>query len=473
MLYSTEVAGAALQVEPGSFRDREGRVYYYEGSVYRGISETAYLNWLELSRSAFFKHACQAGKLVVTEEVESQPLRELTGLHWKALLKHEKIPYISYPYEWCFGMLKDAALLQLELMDAALADDIILKDATSFNLQWKGVKPVFIDIPSFETLRDNEPWVGYRQFCQLFLYPLMLQAYKNVAFHNWLRGNIDGIEPADFHRLLSLSDYMKPGILPHVVLHSKLQASHADTETTLKAGIQDAGFNKSLIQANVRKLRQLVERLQWNQTQSEWARYTQQHSYTDADMQAKEDFVRRSTHRSPRRLSWDLGANTGKFSRIAAENSEYVLAMDLDHLAVEYMYQALQKEGVRNILPLVMNMAQPSPNLGWQGKERKNLSERDKPDFTLCLALIHHLVISANIQVSEFIEWLASLGTSVVIEFVTKQDPMVKKLLRNKRDHYADYEEEFFEATLASHFQIVEKQALQSGTRILYYAEPC
>jgi len=189
-----------LQVEPGSFRDRNGRVFYHQGSVYRGLSEEAYRNWQALYQSRFFSEAVQAGQLVPTEVVDKQAFSPETD-QWAAVLKHETIPFVSYPYEWCFGMLKDAAQLQLELMTKALDEGLILKDSTAFNIQWRGPRPVFIDIPSFEVLKPNEPWVGYRQFCQLFLYPLMLQAYKGVPFQSWLRGNIDGIEPTEMARL--------------------------------------------------------------------------------------------------------------------------------------------------------------------------------------------------------------------------------------------------------------------------------
>jgi hypothetical protein len=224
----------ACQAEPGSFRDREGRIYYFDESVYRGISSAAYQNWQKLSASSFFKTACDTGKVIHTAEVDSSVLTQNMGQQWAAVLKHEKVPFISYPYEWSFSMLKDAALLQLELLNSALEDELILKDSSSFNIQWKGSNPVFIDIPSFEILQPNEPWIGYRQFCQLFLYPLMLQAYKNLPFQNWLRGNIDGISPSEINQLMSLKDYLKAGILTHVVLHSKLEATHADTESKLK-----------------------------------------------------------------------------------------------------------------------------------------------------------------------------------------------------------------------------------------------
>jgi ribosomal protein L11 methylase PrmA len=168
---------------------------------------------------------------------------------------------------------------------------------------------------------------------------------------------------------------------------------------------------------------------------------------------------------------WDIGCNVGVFSRIAAERARYVVAMDGDHVAIDRLYRALKADRVPNILPLVVNIADPSPNLGWRNMERKRIDERGRPDLVLALALIHHVVIGANIPLAEFVQWLFDLGGDLVIEFVTREDPMVATLLRNKEDHYHDYHEDVFERTLAAKFQVVKRQSLGSGTRILYYAQ--
>lgn len=467
----------APHFEPGSFRDRTSRVFYQDGAVLRGLSTHAAQEWEVLKTKPFFRQSMAEGKIVQTEQVESpgsspSPHSGRCDEPWSVILKHQAIPLISYPYEWPFSMLQDAARLTLELQAAALNADMTLKDATPFNVQWSGSQPVFIDIPSFERLRAGEPWVGYRQFCQLFLYPLFLQAYKDMPFQPWLRGNLEGIEPTQCAQLMSLRDLFRPGVLSHVVLQAKAQASYARTERNLKKDLRQAGFHKALIQANVSRLQKLVAQLTWKQARSTWSDYTEALPYTEREQHQKADFVRRITHSRRWNLVWDLGCNTGTFSRIAAENAEYVLAMDIDALVIERLYCTLKQEQSSNILPLISNVADPAPNLGWRGLERKALVERGKPDLTLCLALLHHVVISAHIPLREFITWLASLDTALVIEFVTRDDPMVQTLLRHKADHYTDYDLGYFERCLADVCTVTERQPLASGTRILYYGQP-
>ena len=447
-------------------------MFYNSGAVFRGLSKEALRDWEALSSSSFFQRLMAERKIVKTElmDEEDSLTSAFTG-EWAAVLKQETIPFISYPYEWCFGMLKDAALLQLELLLAAIDEGMIVKDSSAFNFQWIGSNPVFIDIPSFERLSTGETWVGYRQFCQMFLYPLFLQAYKDIPFQPWLRGSIDGIPPEYCNNLMSSYDLLRPGVLTHVYLHSKMQAKHAQTQKDVKGDLRVAGFNKDLIKANVNHLRKVIRGLRWKRTRSEWADYVDNTSYTDIDREAKMAFVRDVVISRPWNLVWDLGCNTGTFSRIAAENARYVVAMDADPFAIERLYQALKSEGNATILPLVNNIADSSPNLGWRGQERKALPERGRPDLILCLALIHHLVININIPVRDLVGWLASLGPSVVIEFVTKEDPMVMTLLRNKEDHYADYERNHFESCLSETFSITRRETLKSGSRILYFVQ--
>jgi SAM-dependent methyltransferase len=392
------------------------------------------------------------------------------GEEWAGILKHETVPFISYPYEWSFGMLKDAALLQLELLLAALQEEMILKDASAFNIQWRGTSPVFIDIPSFTRLAPGEPWVGYRQFCQQLLYPLFLQAYKDIPFQPWLRGAIDGIEPEHCKNLMSLRDLLRRGVFLHVHLQNKIQTTYARTESNIRRELAAAGFHKHLIETNAHRLRTLVRKLAWKRTRSVWSDYATANSYSKADHERKVAFVRDVVRTRHWNLVWDLGCNTGVFARIAAENAGYVVAMDADSLAIERLYRALKAERTTTILPLVTNIANLSPNLGWRGLERKGLVERGKPDLTLCLALIHHLVIGANLPLQEFVDWLASLGGDLVIEFVTKDDPMVQTLLRNREDLYGDYEVGYFEQCLSQAFALVQRDPLVSGTRSLYYA---
>ena len=459
--------------EPGSFRDRRSRLFYLAGMPFRGLSDAALTHWETLSSTAFFRRFMQEGKIVRTERLDFAAIPDaITAGEWNAILRHQTIPFISYPYEWCFGMLKDAALLQLDLLLAALDEEMILKDSTPYNIQWRGTSPIFIDIPSFERFSNGEPWVGYRQFCQMFLYPLFLQAYKGAPFQPWLRGQIDGINPEHMNSLMSSRDLFRSGVFTHVYLHARLQRRYAATMQDVKRNLRSAGFRKDFIRSNAHGLRKLVAGLRWQQKSSLWADYAATASYPEGDLGRKAAFLQEIVRLRHWGLVWDLGCNTGMFSRIAAENADYVIAMDADHLAVERLYEALKSENQTTILPLVINLADPSPGLGWRGLERKSLPERGCPELVLCLALVHHIVIGANIPLREFIEWLASLNSSLVIEFVTRKDERVQQLLRHKADIYHDYNQDYFRESLLSYFDLEGMEKIKGGKRLLYYARP-
>ena len=467
-----DASGDALQLEPGSYRDRNGAVFYRDGEVFRGISAKALANWERLSAAPFFRELTALGSIVETARVQRE-LEVQFGGDWAAVLEHARIPFVSYPYEWTFGMLKDATLLHLDLLEAALGAGMILKDSSAYNIQWSGAQPVFVDIPSFELMRRGEPWVGYRQFCELFLYPLMMRAYKGVDFRPWLRGNIDGIPAHALRPLLSTRDLARPGVLMHVLAQNALQRRYSSSPRNVRCSLAEAGFDERMIARNVASLKKIVGRMTATGAKTTWADYAKTHSYDDAEFQAKLGFVREAAAHRHWRLVWDLGCNAGMFSRLAAEHADYVVAMDGDWMAVEHLYLGQQGRADRQkILPLVVNLSDPSPSQGWQGLERKSLPDRGTPDLTLCLALIHHIVIGANIPMREFLSWLASLRTALVIEFVGRDDEMVETLLRNKDDQYADYSLENFEGQLTRHFAIQEKRPLKDGKRWVYFTLP-
>jgi hypothetical protein len=441
--------------------------------VRRALSERGLADWEALATTNLFRDNVAAGRLVATElvgEPDGLPA-ELEGGTVAAVLRHERIPVISYPYEWPFGMLRDAALLELDLLLAALDEGLVLKDASPYNVQWHGSRPIFVDVGSFERLQEGEPWAGYRQFCTLVLYPLLLQAYKGVPFQPWLRGSLEGIEPAEMRALLGFRDRFRRGVLTNVVLHARLEGRYADRE--VKSDLKKAGFNTELIRANARKLRKLVERLEWEPGRTAWSDYGEATPYDEADAAAKDAFVRQAAGLRRRRLLWDLGCNDGRYTRIAAAEADYAVAVDADIAVVEALFRALRAEGSESILPLVGNVADPSPGLGWRGMERRPLADRSRPELTLCLALVHHVSLSGNIPVRAFLDWLADLKTELVIEFPTRDDPMVRRLLTRK-GHAAnpDYETESFERALSERWRVERREVLPSGTRILYRATP-
>jgi hypothetical protein len=456
-------------LEPGSFRDPESRVFYAGDDVYRALSADGLSDFEALEATGLLDDE----RVVRTERASGIVMGEGVLVHEPAaVLRHERIPFVSYPYEWTFSMLKDAALLQLDLLLAALEHDLVLKDSTPYNVQWGGARPTFVDVGSFERRREGEPWVGYRQFCMLYLYPLLLQSAKGVPFHPWLRGSIDGIRPSEIRPLMNFRDRFRKGVFTNVILHAKLEERYADKPQQVKAEVKRV-FKKELFVANVRKMRKLVDRLTWDPPKGVWTAYGERNSYTDADAARKDDFVRAVATSRDWNLVWDIGCNNGRYSRIAAEGAKTVISVDADQGPVELLYRDLREERNEQILTLTMNLADPSPGLGWRGLERKAMPERGRPDLVLALALVHHVAISANVPVKEFIDWLASLGSALVIEFPTREDPMVKQLLAPKRDGlHPDYELGFFERTLNEAFQVERSERSESGTRVLYYARP-
>ncbi len=455
-------------VNAGSFRDRDGRVYHYQERIFRGLSASALENYRQLRQKPFYQRLAESGKVIGTREVavEENPLPEEIQSQWTGFLEHDAVPVVSYPYEWTFSMLKAAASLQLQLVEQAVSSGFTLKDATPYNVQFVDRKAVFIDIPSFEPLQQGEPWSGYRQFCEMFLFPLFLQAYKGCNFQPFMRAAINGIDVQTAAALFGFRDRFRKGVMSHVWLQAKLDRRYGGSSENVRSSLKSAGFNRELILVNVRKMQKLVQKLEWEASGSEWGDYSEFHNYSEDDHVRKEKFIRAAIATEKPAVVWDIGCNTGQFSRIAAAGCRQVLAMDIDHVAVERLF--LDKDTQDNILPLLQNVADPSPNWGWRNCERGDLQSRSRPDMVLCLALIHHVVITANIPLAEFIDWLAGLTDRLVIEYVSRKDDKVKTLLRNKEDKYQDYSRESLEENLARHFRIVQQQEVNNGDRTLY-----
>ena len=455
--------------EPGSFRDPSTMVFYRDQRVLRALDERALGNFRVLAATRLFSEATARGDIVATKEVSDQP----PSGDWMGVLEHERVPFVSYPYEWTFSMMRDAALLQLQLLDDALDEDMTMKDATPYNLQFVGARPTFIDLGSFQRLAAGEPWVGYRQFCTQFLYPLMLRAYKDVPFGPWLRGRIDGVTPIEMRALLSRRDLRRPGVMLHVAMQARAERRLASTDRSVRRELKAAGFRKEMIKANLKGLRRTITRMRWEPA-SAWTGYASTCEHVEVDRPAKTAFVEEALERLAPRLVWDIGANDGHFSRIAARRAETVIAMDVDEPVVDRLYRSLRASGDTTILPLVADLADPSPGLGWEGRERRPLEQRGRPDLVLCLAVIHHLVIGRSIPVARFVDWLAGLGAAVVLEFVDRDDPMVQRLTLNRLEHelHRGYDGAGIRATLQHRFRIEQQVQLPSGHRTMFLLKP-
>ncbi len=456
----------------GSFRDPDGRVFQHAGRIYRALSPSMRDDWDAVSQSHFFRRRINSGGVVASELIASFPTAEFLEGNWAGVLAHETLPFIAYPYEWSFGMLQTAAILQLELLQDALQEDFILKDATPFNVQFRGTQPVFIDVGSFTRYAPGAPWTAYRQFCMQFLYPLLLQAYRHIDYQPWLRGSLAGISPTQCRQLFSWSDLWRRGLFTHVFLHAAMEHHVRVDDLGMSTGLRRSGFDKSLILNNVRGLLKLVSGLRWRPSRSRWSDYDAGCDSSRDDIREKEDFVRRVASQRRRRLVWDLGCNVGRYSRIVADHADFVVAIDGDSVAVDRLFQVLRADGSERILPLRINLADPSPSQGWRGCERSDLAGRGKPDLVLCLAVLHHLVLAENLPLPDVVDWLAELGASAVIEFVERDDPQVRTLLAQRSDGGHAYSQAVFEEALSARFRVCEQRRLSCATRTLYFVEP-
>lgn len=450
-----------LSPDPGSFRDPASRVYLEDDHVVRVLDQRGLEAWRALSVSRFFSRAVDEGQVVASTEIEG--FEEGPGA-----LRHPRLPVITYPYEWTFSMLKDAAILQLDLLAEALADGITIKDATPFNIQFSGGKPVFIDIGSFEPYRKGEPWIGYRQFTRQFLFPLMLRAWVGIPHQIWLRGDMEGPTAAQMKQLLSAGKRMKPSALMHVSLQARMEEKMSGE--SVRDDLAEAGFNAEMILANVRKLRSLVKSLTWDPDIEGWSEY---HSCTHVgrDRETKGQFLRTVLERHRAKLVADLGANDGYFSAIAAEAGTHAVAIDGDEPVLDDLYR---RSAGKDISVVVSDLTNPSPGQGWAGKERPALFTRVRPDLIVAYGLIHHLIYTASVPPAEVAAWLRSFEAPVALEFVAPEDPMVKQLTANKlKDElHAGRTETEFRSLIEPMFEIVSELPLEGGTRFLFELSP-
>ncbi len=463
-------AGRA-DLDPGSFRDRGSRVFLSDGLYHRGLRPQAAQAWEDVSRAGFMARAMADGRVIGTRDVAIPDGALAQAEGWVRVLQHETVPFISYPYEWTFGALKDAALLQLSLLEQAASEGFVLSDGTAYNVQWRGSRPVFIDVGSFQPLDPRWLWRGYQQFCQQQLYPLMLQALKNVPFHPWLRGDLEGMKAGDVAGLFTWRDLFKPGVLTNLWLADLLSRKGGGGSAATAAPGLSRDDAARLVGATARRLAGVVRRLDWNPPESAWTGYSNRSHYAGQDLDAKARFVLDVASARRRQLAWDIGANDARFSRLIAPHVDHVVAIESDHATAEHCYRQIRADGIDNIQTLVVNLANPSPGNGWAGRERRSLTDRARPQLVLALAVIHHIVIGANIRMEDFIAWLGSLGAEVVLEFPTRDDSMVRHLLSTREDVFSDYDRDVLEAAIQRHF-IISRQSAVNETRVIYHLAP-
>jgi len=448
---------------PGSFRDPSGVLFFHDDTLLRQVNLSYKKHYDKLISSGLYERL--VGRRLLVPHEEAEPELALTGEAYK-VIKPERIKFISYPYEWCFSELKDAALTTLAIQKTALEFGMSLKDASAYNIQFRDGKPVLIDTLSFEIYREGEPWVAYRQFCQHFLAPLATMANRDVRLGRLLRVFLDGL-PLDFaSTLLPLRARLRPSLFLHIHLHSRSQKRFA--AKSLRENRPGRRMPLRAMLGLVESLRGAVEKLQWKLSRSEWSDYYAATNYTSVSMEHKKEIVSRFLDEARPEIVWDLGANVGRFSRIAASKGAYTVAFDGDPVAVEINYCENVRKGESKILPLFVDLTNPSPGIGWHTKERMSLLERGPADAVFALALIHHLAISNNVPLRKLAEFFRDISKWLIIEFVPKDDSQVQRLLASREDIFVDYTQENFEAAFGEYFSIRKSEKVKESLRTLY-----
>jgi hypothetical protein len=448
-------------ISPASFRDPSGFVFTRLGKLYRQINLRFKEDYDKLLSSGLYRALADDRLLLPHDEVDVQPM--ISDGCYK-VIEPERILMISYPYEWCFSQLKDAALATLRIQQKALEHGMSLKDASAYNIQFHKGKPVLIDTLSFETLKPGKPWVAYRQFCQHFLAPLALMAKKDIRLGTLLRNYIDGL-PLDLaSRLLPSITRFSFSLAAHIHLHATTQLHFADKSKSH----EPRSFSHNAMIGIIRSLERAVSKLSWEPKGTEWGDYYDNTNYDDSAFTRKKETVADLIRKANPSLVWDLGANTGVFSSLSAEMGIPTIAFDIDPAAVEKAYRSCRRGQESNILPLLMDLTNPSPALGWANEERMSILQRGPAGTVLALALIHHLAISNNLPMEKIAAFLSDVGPSLIIEFVPKTDSQVEKLLATREDVFTDYTEEGFLKAFSTCFHILKTVPVPQSGRSIY-----
>ncbi|PIY80618.1 MAG: SAM-dependent methyltransferase [Candidatus Pacebacteria bacterium CG_4_10_14_0_8_um_filter_42_14] len=450
-------------IDPGSFRDPSGFVYYKNGKIYRQVSYGYQETFENKTFSDLLKKLVEERLIVPFKRANSTLAFDKFAV---AVLEVEKIPFISYPYEWSFGQLRDAALLTLKIQLIAMEFGYSLKDASAYNVQFIGSHPIFIDHFSFEPYDTKKPWIAYKQFCEHFLGPLLLLKYTSGTLGKLQRLYLDGIPLTIVSKLLPKQTYLKPSIALHVHLHARNQIRYQDNHAKITSQIS---FSEQKMKALLDSLETVVSGLSLPRRKTEWGEYYTFTNYSDKAFDSKKNIVSGFISEVDAKSVWDIGANTGEFSRLASTKKIPTVAFDIDPDAVEKNYNKARESNDQFLLPLLMDFSNPSPGLGWNHSERKSLSQRGKADLVMALALIHHLAISNNLPLPSIAHYFASICKFIIIEFIPKEDSQVQKLLANREDIFENYDKFSFEGAFEKYFDLIAKEPiLKKSLRTIY-----
>ena len=456
-----------MERNKGSFRDPSGYVFEKEGRIFRTVGSTYKEHFEALVQSGLYQRLAESGSLMPFKESE----HSIPGA-WKTL-EVEKLPIISYPYEWSFQQLKDAALLTLRVQKAALDHGMILKDASAYNVQFFKGKPIFIDLLSFEKYEDGTPWNAYRQYISHFYAPLLLMSKVDIRYGNLLRNFLDGF-PIDFaSQSLPWRTRLSPTIQLHVHMHAKMIKKHESTRGRAeKVEVRNKRFSLDSHKTMAVGLFDATMGIKNPCQTTEWGDYYNDTNYDDAGFQEKKKIIEDICIRVAPQVACDFGANLGEFSRVLAKHAKIVLSPDIDPVAVERNYLLVKKNKEENIYPILQDLCNPSPGIGWRNSERDSFIDRAKCDLAAGLALIHHLCIGNNLPLGFVAELFASVAKNVILEFVPKGDSQVQRLLSSREDIFSEYDLEHCVQAFSRHFRSCERFPITGSSRtVLFFSE--
>ena len=446
----------SYRVLPSSFRDPAGFVFEENGEIFRTVS-LEYKNEFECFISSGLLDKLIKDNLIIPFSI----INNKSNGEIYCVLKPERINQISYPYEWCFSQLKDAALLTIKIAKIALDYGMELKDASAYNIQFYQGKPIFIDLLSFKTKKNNSPWIAYRQFCQHFLSPLLLMAYKEKSLISLLKNHIDGIPLSITSNLLGLKKFNSQAFF-HIYLQNKLS----------KKDINNAKGNKNFTKKDffriLDNLFDIINNLKINIENDNWSNYYEHKILSDQYLKSKIKLVKDFISKIKPEYIYDIGSNTGIFSRISSQFCKEVISLDSDIDCIELLFQDIKKNSITNILPLVVDFANPSPSIGWENIERTSFLNRMKKDTILALAVIHHLIIGNNLPLTHLAEFFKKYCNNLIIEFIPLNDIKVQHLLKTRENIFKNITKEYFEKIFSQFFTIIERETIDSSSRILY-----
>lgn len=441
---------------PSSYRDPSGFIFSHNDTIYRQVNLLYKENFNLLIASGLYQRLIAEDLLIPHQEIKSN----YTGDNsWYTTLEPAYIPFISYPYEWSFGMLKDAALLTLQLMEKSMDHGMILKDASPYNIQLLNGKMIFIDSLSFERYDEAKPWIAYRQFCENFLAPLALMHYAKVPLTTMFLAYQEGIPLQVAASLLPFKTRWNIHLQLHIHLNSRVSKEHTNEK-------DHKPFSKKKLAHILSSLRSAIESFKLNYKGTWWNYYSEAEQRDDY-LVSKKEIIKKWVAEGKYKTAFDAGANDGTFSKLLASQNIRVISADSDHFAVENLYTCVKEQG-HDIHPLVIDLANPSPALGVNNMERVGLIHRLGVDVVIALAVIHHLCLGRNIPFEKVVHFFKSIGKTLIIEFVPREDEKVAQMLEHKNDIYQWYNQQAFEAAFSATFIIQDKFLLKDSVRSLY-----